>query len=246
MQKVQDIKENVVIFGVLTWRLAMLKIEHISKSYKRRLILDNISYQFDDMIYVLLGENGAGKTTLLRCIAGVIRKYSGSIMIGENGSDGKTKIGYVPQNFGTYYNLSVQETLEYISLLKEVNNADEIVEKSLAIFHMEDVRNQKVKTLSGGMIRRIGLAQAILDDPEILVMDEPTVGLDPKERKEFFTYLLKMNFPGTIIISTHILDDAVQVADKALMLAGGKLFDLPWSKGDLDIEEKYLCALKGI
>ena len=224
----------------------MLKIEHISKSFKRRLILDDISYHFDNRIYVLLGENGAGKTTLLRCIVGIIRKYSGSIMIGENESEGKTKIGYVPQNFGTYYNLSVQETLEYISLLKEVKNVDEVVEKSLAIFRMEDIRNQKVKTLSGGMIRRIGLAQAILDDPEILVMDEPTVGLDPKERKEFFKYLLEMNFPGTIIISTHILDDAVQVADKALMLTGGKIVDLPWSKGDLDLEEKYLCALKEI
>lgn len=224
----------------------MLKIEHISKSYKRRLILDDISYQFDNMNYVLLGENGAGKTTLLRCITGIIRKFSGSIMIGGNESKGKTKIGYVPQNFGTYYNLSVQETLEYISLLKEVTNVDEVVEKSLAIFHMEDIRNQKVKTLSGGMIRRIGLAQAILDDPEILVMDEPTVGLDPKERKDFFKYLLEMNFPGTIIISTHILDDAVQIADKALILTEGKLFDLPWAKGDLDLEEKYLCAIKGI
>lgn len=222
----------------------MLKIEHISKSFKKRLILDDISYQFDNMIYVLVGENGAGKTTLLRCITGIIKKYSGSVIIGENETEGKAKIGYVPQNFGTYYNLSVQETLEYISILKEVKNMNEVVEKSLKIFHMEDIRNQKVKTLSGGMIRRIGIAQAILDDPEILVMDEPTVGLDPKERREFFKYLLEMNFQGTIIISTHILDDVAQVADKALMLAKGKLLELSWAKGGLNLEEKYLCALK--
>lgn len=222
----------------------MLRIENISKSYKKRLILDDISYQFDNMIYVLVGENGAGKTTLLRCITGIIRRYSGSVIIGESETKGKTKIGYVPQNFGTYYNLSVQETLEYISILKEVKNMNEVVEKSLKIFHMEDIRNQKVKTLSGGMIRRIGIAQAILDNPEILVMDEPTVGLDPKERSEFFKYLLEMNFPGTIIISTHILDDIAQVADKALMLNKGKLSELSWTKGSSDLEEKYLCALK--
>ncbi len=152
----------------------------------------------------------------------------------------------MPQNFGTYYNLTVQETLEYMSLLKEVKNTEEVVEKSLTVFHMEDIRNQKVKTLSGGMIRRIGIAQAILDEPEILVMDEPTVGLDPKERKEFFKYMLEMNFPGTIIISTHILDDAVQAADKALLMVHGKLMELPWAKGDSDLEEKYLCALKEV
>ncbi len=224
----------------------MLKIEHISKSYKGKLILDDISYQFDNMIYALVGENGAGKTTLLRCITGIIRKYSGSVTIGEHGADSKTRIGYVPQNFGTYYNLTVQETLEYMSLLKEVKNTEEVVEKSLTVFHMEDIRNQKVKTLSGGMIRRIGIAQAILDEPEILVMDEPTVGLDPKERKEFFKYMLEMNFPGTIIISTHILDDAVQAADKALLMVHGKLMELPWAKGDSDLEEKYLCALKEV
>lgn len=222
----------------------MLKIEHISKAYKKRLILDDISYQFDNRIYALVGENGAGKTTLLRCITGIIRKYSGSVIIGK--TEGKAKIGYVPQNFGTYYNLSVKETLEYISILKEVKNADKAVEKTLQIFHMEDIQDQKVKTLSGGMIRRIGIAQAILDDPEILIMDEPTVGLDPKERREFINYLLEMNFPGTVILSTHILDDAVQAADKALLLTKGKLLELPWEKGGLDLEEIYLCALKEI
>lgn len=238
--------KNAVTRATLKWRLSMLKIEHISKSYKKRLILNDISYQFDNMIYVLVGENGAGKTTLLRCITGIIRKYSGSVVIGENGAGNKTRIGYVPQNFGTYYNLSVQETLEYIAILKEVTNVNETVEKKLAILHMEDIRDQKVKTLSGGMIRRIGIAQALLDEPEILVMDEPTVGLDPKERKEFFKYLMEMDFSGTIIISTHILDDAVQVADKVLLLTHGKLLELSWVKGDSDLEEKYLCALKEI
>lgn len=224
----------------------MLKIEHISKSYKEKLILDDISYQFDNLVYALVGENGAGKTTLIRCITGIIRNYSGSVTIGGHGADSKTRIGYVPQNFGTYYNLTVQETLEYMSLLKEVKNMEEAVEKSLAAFHMENLRNQKVKTLSGGMIRRIGIAQAILNEPEILVMDEPTVGLDPKERREFFAYLLGMNFPGTIIISTHILDDAIQAADKVLLMAHGKLSELPWTKGDADLEEQYLCALKEV
>lgn len=238
--------KNAVTLATLKWRLSMLKIEHISKSYKKRLILNDISYQFGNMIYVLVGENGAGKTTLLRCITGIIRKYSGSVVIGENGAGNKTRIGYVPQNFGTYYNLSVRETLEYIAILKEVTNVNESVEKKLAILHMEDIRDQKVKTLSGGMIRRIGIAQALLDEPEILVMDEPTVGLDPKERKEFFKYLMEMDFSGTIIISTHILDDAVQVADKVLLLTHGKLLELSWAKGDSDLEEKYLCALKEI
>ena len=225
----------------------MLKIEHLSKSYKKKKVLDDISYEFENMVYVLLGENGAGKTTLLRCITGVMRHYSGSVSTDEIGADqnkaDKVSIGYVPQNFGTYYNLTVKETLEYISLLKEIDNMDEAVDRSLMMVHLEDIKDQKVKTLSGGMIRRLGIAQAILDEPEILIMDEPTVGLDPKERRDFFERLQELDFSGTILISTHILDDVSKIADKALALINGKIVELPWKKGDTDLEDKYLCLL---
>lgn len=244
----------------------MLKIEHLSKSYKKKKVLDDISYEFGNMIYVLLGENGAGKTTLLRCITGVIKRYSGSIDTDEKGTgkeaaqirrsrkgmvinskkDDKIRIGYMPQNFGTYYNLTVKETLEYISILKEIGNMEEAVDRSLKMVHLEDIKDEKVKTLSGGMIRRLGIAQAILDEPDILIMDEPTVGLDPKERRDFFERLQELDFSGTILISTHILDDVSKIADKALILINGKVMELQWKKGDADLEDKYLCLLEEI
>lgn len=230
----------------------MLKINHLSKSYKKKIVLDDISFEFGNIVYVLLGENGAGKTTLLRCITGVIKQYSGSVEIDASAADkdnnrkkgGKIRIGYMPQNFGTYYNLTVKETLEYISLLKEIEDMDEAVDRSLKMVHLEDIRDQKVKTLSGGMIRRLGIAQAILDEPDILIMDEPTVGLDPKERRDFFERLKELDFSGTILISTHILDDVSKIADKALVLINGKMMELPWEKGETDLEDKYLCLLK--
>lgn len=230
----------------------MLKINHLSKSYKKKIVLDDISFEFGNMVYVLLGENGAGKTTLLRCITGVIKQYSGSVEIDASAADkdnnrkkgGKIRIGYMPQNFGTYYNLTVKETLEYISLLKEIEDMDEAVDRSLKMVHLEYIRDQKVKTLSGGMIRRLGIAQAILDEPDILIMDEPTVGLDPKERRDFFERLKELDFSGTILISTHILDDVSKIADKALVLINGKMMELPWEKGETDLEDKYLCLLK--
>lgn len=230
----------------------MLKINHLSKSYKKKIVLDDISFEFGNMVYILLGENGAGKTTLLRCITGAIKQYSGSVEIDvsvtdkdNNGKKGdKIRIGYMPQNFGTYYNLTVKETLEYISLLKEIENVDEAVDRTLKTVHLEDIKDQKVKTLSGGMVRRLGIAQAILDEPEILIMDEPTVGLDPKERRDFFERLQGLNFSGTILISTHILDDVSKIADKALVLVNGRMMELPWKKGDTDLEDKYLCLLE--
>lgn len=230
----------------------MLKINHLSKSYKKKIVLDDISFEFGNMVYILLGENGAGKTTLLRCITGVIKQYSGSVEIDVSATDkdnnrkkgGKIRIGYMPQNFGTYYNLTIKETLEYISLLKEIENMDEAVDRSLKMVHLEDIKDQKVKTLSGGMVRRLGIAQAILDEPEILILDEPTVGLDPKERRDFFERLQGLDFSGTILISTHILDDVSKIADKVLVLVNGKMMELPWKKGDTDLEDKYLCLLE--
>ena len=165
----------------------MLKILDLHKSFKRKEILKGISINLDTGIYGLLGKNGAGKTTLMRCIVNLYNTTKGSIKFQEkdvvNDTSFSKNIGYLPQKFGLFKELTVYEMMEYFAVLKKLpkESIDMYIKSSLEIVNLDDKLKDKISTLSGGMIRRLGIAQAILGDPKIIIFDEPTAGLEDRK-----------------------------------------------------------------
>lgn len=216
----------------------MLDIQNLNISLGKKQVLRDVTFSFGNDAYVLLGPNGAGKTTLFRCIAGIYTKYKGNITFSGN------KIGYLPQKFGVYHNLTVKETLDYLAILKEIDNRSYEVEKSIHMLHLEEYADVKPKKLSGGTLRRLGIAQAFLGNPDILLLDEPTAGLDPKERCDFFNNLKELSYEGTLIISTHILDDVKKIAKEAVVMNRGSILSPALTDFGTLLEEKYLCLIE--
>ncbi len=207
----------------------MLEILDLHKSFGRKEVLKGISLKLNTGIYGLLGTNGAGKTTLIRCMVNLYNTRNGSIRfeeksIGYNSSFSKN-IGYLPQKFGLFKELTVYEMLEYFSVLKKIPKKliDSYIKESLKIVNLEDRTNDKISTLSGGMIRRLGIAQAILGDPKIIIFDEPTAGLDPEERIRFKNLLSHIKKDKIIIISTHIVEDVEACCNKIIIINDGKI-----------------------
>ncbi len=196
----------------------MLKIENLHKTYKKSIALDGFSCELGRGIYGLLGPNGSGKTTMMRCICGLISYNSGSI---ECGGD---KIGYLPQQFGMMKALTLYEMMEYFATLKRIPKAeqDKEIKSCLELVNLSDKARSRVGSLSGGMVRRSGIAQAILGDPKIILFDEPTAGLDPEERMRFKSLLKKIKDGKTIIISTHIVSDVEAVCGSIIIIDRGK------------------------
>lgn len=196
----------------------MLKINDISKSYKHVQALSHINLELDHKIYGLLGPNGSGKTTLLRILAGVLKPDEGSIHTEKKGM-----IGYLPQKYGMFKEMTLYDQLYYYSVLKEIPKSDraENIKSVLEDVNLEDM-NQKCGSLSGGMVRRAGIAQAFLGQPDYVLLDEPTAGLDIEERLRFKQILLKKrDYP--IIVSTHIVEDVESVCDELIILSHGKI-----------------------
>lgn len=216
----------------------MITIDQLNFSYKKNEVLKDLSVVLKGKHYVLVGNNGNGKTTLFRCITGYYQNYRGKIF-NENGET--PVIGYLPQKFGTYYNFTVKETLEYIALLKGVKDAKESVDLCIQKLNMEDIQEKKAKTLSGGMMKRLGIAQAIIGNPDIVLLDEPTAGLDIKQKKNFYELINQLDREMTMVISTHILDDVRNLKAEILVLSEGKIHQPGWDNEDTDLEEKYLC-----
>lgn len=205
----------------------MLSLYAVDKSFGRSKILKSIDMQLDKKTYGLLGSNGAGKTTLMRCITGLYPLSAGKIEF--NGSDiSKDKsfqshIGYLPQKFGLYKELTAFEMMEMLADLKGVSRekiGDE-AKKYIELVGLQDKLDKKVKTLSGGMIRRLGVAQALLGEPDIIIFDEPTAGLDPEERLRFKNIVSKLEGERTIIISTHIVEDVENLCDELVIINNG-------------------------
>ncbi len=196
----------------------MLKIEKLHKSYKKNSALDGFSCELGRGIYGLLGPNGSGKTTMMRCICGLISCNSGSI---ECGGD---EIGYLPQQFGMMKALTLYEMMEYFATLKRIPKTEqgEEIERCLELVNLSDKAKSRVGSLSGGMVRRSGIAQAILGDPSIILFDEPTAGLDPEERMRFKSLLKKIRDGKTIIVSTHIVSDVEAVCDSIIIIDRGR------------------------
>lgn len=207
-----------------------LAIHAVSKNYGGKKAVDNISFGFGPGIYALLGPNGAGKSTLMRMLCNVEKPDKGEICLDGTKlsvlkGDYFSKLGYLPQDWGYYPQFSVKDFMNYFSVLKGLPSgyARKEVRMLLELFGLENFYKKKLRTLSGGMIQRVGIAQALLGRPDILVLDEPTAGLDPKERLNFRNILNEFSRDKIIILSTHIVSDIEVLANEILIMDEGRL-----------------------
>lgn len=207
----------------------MLEINNAVKKFSKINAVDGFTYSFDNDVYALLGPNGAGKTTLIRCMTNLYPLNSGQIRfndvsISEN-KNFKTKTGYLPQSFGLFRELRVKEGLELIANMKglEKKESAENIAEVLNLVNLEEKANSRIGSLSGGMVRRLGIAQAVMGNPDIVIFDEPTAGLDPEERLRFKSIINKIKKDKLIIISTHIVDDVEALCNKILIMDSGHL-----------------------
>lgn len=206
-----------------------IKIEHLNKNYGKQSALKDISLHIPVGMYGLLGENGAGKTTLMRILATMLELSTGTVKI--NGIDIKNKkeirkiIGYLPQEFSVYPNMSVYSALDYLGILAELpkNIRRQRIDELLKQVNLEQEKNKKFKNLSGGMKRRFGIAQALLNNPKILIIDEPTAGLDPEERLRFNNLLSELAVDRIVLLSTHIAGDIEATCSKVAVLCSGEV-----------------------
>ena len=210
-----------------------LKIEHLSKHFKDKTAVDDVCLTLTPGVWGLLGANGAGKTTLMRMIADIMTPTSGTVFydgtdIHKMSGAYRNLFGFLPQDFGYSRDFTVKDYLEYIAALKDVS-ARETTKKInhlLEILTLSDVKNKKISKLSGGMKRRVGIAQAMLNDPKILIMDEPTAGLDPGERVRFRTFISEFSHDRMVLISTHIVSDIEYIATRNAIMKAGRIIDV--------------------
>lgn len=210
-----------------------INIKNLSKKFKKVQALDNINLDIKGPSMIgLVGPNGAGKTTLMKLLIGQLKASSGSVNIDnkeltKNQDYLKKRLGYLPQDFGLYDELKVKEFLDYMACLKGIErNKNQIIEKCIHETNLTEKKKAKIKTLSGGQKQRVGIAQAMLNDPEIFIVDEPTVGLDPEERIKFRNLFSKGASKKIIILSTHIIEDVESICNRLIILNKGKiLFD---------------------
>lgn len=209
----------------------MLTMQNVMKKFGEFTALQNINLEFSGGVYGLLAPNGAGKTTLLKIIATMLLPTSGEILyegteIQRLGDEYRNILGYLPQNFGYYRNDSPKQYLLYLSALKGIKKKTAVwrTEELLDRMALNDVKDRKMKKLSGGMIQRIGIAQAMLNDPKILVLDEPTAGLDPKERGRFRDIITELSKDCIVIFSTHIVSDVESVANHIILIKDKEVF----------------------
>lgn len=219
-----------------------LRIEGLTKVYGGKVrALDGVDLEIQTGMFGLLGPNGAGKTTLMRILAGILRPTSGEVRAGGNDASteaGRTAIkrvlGYLPQDLGLYPNLKAREFLDYVGILKGLEDEKtrrRRVEELLDTVGLSDVAKRKLGGFSGGMRRRVGIAQALLNDPRLLIVDEPTAGLDPEERIRFRNLLSDLAGARTVLLSTHIVEDVAQTSRELAVLDGGRVLFRGTSEG---------------
>jgi ABC-type multidrug transport system ATPase subunit len=215
----------------------MIKITSLTKTYKSKTgavqALDGVDLEIGGGMFGLLGPNGAGKTTLMRILAGIVNPSDGQVRVGQHdlkteaGKQAvKSTLGYLPQELGMYPELSAAQFVHYMAILKGLDDPRERrrrVEGVLEMVGLAQDSDRKIKGLSGGMKRRVGIAQALVNDPRLLIVDEPTAGLDPEERIRFRNMLVRLASERTIILSTHIVEDIGQTCRDLAVLAHGQI-----------------------
>lgn len=205
-----------------------LVIDRLTKQYKNKIAADRISLTLTKGVYGLLGANGAGKTTLMRMLCGVLKPTGGEVKfngIDVNHEDYRDALGYLPQDFGYYPEFTAREFLYYMASLKGLTKqrAKEKSAELLEIVSLSDVAKKKIKTFSGGMKQRLGISQALLNNPQILILDEPTAGLDPKERIKFRNLISQLGADRIVLLSTHIVSDIESIANVVLIMKDGQI-----------------------
>ncbi|MDO5409465.1 MAG: ABC transporter ATP-binding protein [Lachnospiraceae bacterium] len=209
----------------------MLTLTHVSKNYGHFTALSDISLSMENGLYGLLSPNGAGKTTLIKMITTLLTLTEGEILyngeeIWKMGARYRDLIGYLPQQFGYYRNNTPVQYLMYLGALKGMRKQELScrIDELLALVGLEAAAHKKMKQFSGGMLQRVGIAQAMLNDPKILVLDEPTAGLDPKERVRFRNIISALSRDRIVILSTHIVSDIESIANEVIMIKDKKLY----------------------
>lgn len=242
----------------------MLSVNHVTKKYNQFTALRDITLEFQNRVYGLLAPNGAGKTTLMKMLVTLLFPTKGEITwngtnIIDLDEEYRNLIGYLPQKFGYYKNYTPKQFLKYMSTLKGLDRsyADQRIQMLMEKVSLSDVINKKMKKFSGGMLQRVGIAQALLNDPKILILDEPTTGLDPKERVRFRNMLRELSDDRIVILSTHIVSDIETIADKIILLKdhevlccetpekicellNGKIYELP-AGSVIPVKHEILC-----
>ena len=238
----------------------------VSRRFGRKEVLGEVNLSVGSGVLGLLGPNGAGKTTLLRTLATAIEPTSGSLrLLGFDPQDPgerralRRRLGYLPQNLGYYPNFTVFEFVEYFALLKEMPHKEvkPAVARAIERVGLADRARSKMRTLSGGMIRRVGIAQAIVNEPDVLLLDEPTAGLDPEQRVSFRALIREMGERGTVIVSTHLVEDVGAACTEVALMDRGELVfrgtpgelvrigEEGTGAGDSPLERGYTSALSG-
>lgn len=209
-----------------------LSLDRLTKHYGRKIAVDCVSATLKPGVYGLLGANGAGKTTLMRMLCAILESTSGEVLLDGKevtsmGADYRNVLGYLPQDFGYYPNYTAVEFLMYIAALKGIpkNVAKKRVTELLEVVDLSHVANKKVKTFSGGMKQRVGIAQALLNNPKILILDEPTAGLDPKGRDEILDQIAELHKARgiTIILVSHSMEDVAKYVERLIVVNHGKI-----------------------
>ncbi len=228
-----------------------LTADRITKQYKNKIAVDRISFTLTEGVTGLLGANGAGKTTLMRLLCGILIPTSGAVTC--DGMDVDTEeyrdiLGYLPQEFGYYPEFSGRDFLLYMSAVKGLPKAEakRKTEELIELVGLKEAARKRVRTYSGGMKRRLGIAQALLNDPRVLIMDEPTAGLDPQERIRFRELIAGLGRDRIVLLSTHIVSDLEHIADRLMIMKEGRLiWHDKWDAETEDLEKFYISAIKG-
>lgn len=228
-------------------------LKNITKKYKNKEVLSHLNFEFDNKIYAFIGHNGSGKSTLMRIITGLIEPTQGEVIFYQNDKIidyKKVKFGYLSQEFNAFKEFTVYEQLEYFAIMKKINRKvySNEIKKVLMEVNLWENKDVKCKNLSGGMIRRLGIAQTLLGSPDIIILDEPVVGLDPDERMRFMEIIKSIQLDIPIIFSTHIIDDISSLSPEIIFFKNGQIKFNGSSSQFIDIAKGkiYLCSRENL